>query len=102
MEEMRSVMIDPKIKDAGLAMLVDPTIRTWGDAGSFAAANRGKIEPVVLEAVMGILQAQHNQMKDAAKHGMALEYAPILEGIGQVRRTQSYLPSLSMSACPDH
>lgn len=70
LEEIRGVMIDPKIKDAVLAILVESTIKTWGDTGSFTGTNRGRIEPIVLKAVTEILQAQHNQMKDGAKPKM--------------------------------
>ena len=79
LEGLRRVTIDPNMKDTVLAILVEPTIKTWGDTGSFPSTNRGRIEPIVLKAVTEILQAQHNQMKDGAKPKMT--HAPVLEGI---------------------
>ena len=65
---MKGVMIDAKIKDTVLEVLVIdvPTTRTWGDANFFATANASKLESIILEAVREMLEDQYNQIRDAA------------------------------------
>ena len=55
---MKGVVIDPNMKNAVVNILVQPAIRSWGDACSFVAANRGRIKPVVLKVLIAMFQDQ--------------------------------------------
>ena len=79
LEEMRGSTIDARFKYGVLTLLFAPTIKTWGDASSFAAANRDRIKPVVLEVLMEMLEDQCKKMKDGRMPKTILEDAPVVE-----------------------
>ena len=89
--KMLEVTIDPNMQHALVNILVQPMIKTWGDAFSFAAINRDRIKPVVLKVLMKMMKEQRNHMRDGKmpEHILGdvpamdriIEYAPILKGM---------------------